>query len=168
MADGQPTVDVPVLRRAAMDCLARREHSLLELTQKLRRKFPDAEPRLLEQTLDELQADNLQSDNRFVEAFVRYRKSRGFGLLHIQADLKVRGIAEELLGAHLHRDDDDWQAIADDLVERKLGNRTVAFQGREHRRLVRFLQSRGFSSDQIRSAVDPRLCFSDQDKTDRD
>ena len=38
------TKDVPVLRRAAMDCLARREHSLHELKTKLTRKFPDLSP----------------------------------------------------------------------------------------------------------------------------
>ena len=35
------TKDVPVLRRAAMDFLARREHSLHELKTKLIRKFPE-------------------------------------------------------------------------------------------------------------------------------
>lgn len=166
MADEQLNIDVPVLRRAAMDCLARREHSLLELTQKLRRKYPDADPDLIQQTLSELQNDNLQSDVRFVESFVRYRKSRGFGMLHIQADLKARGVDDALLHAHLHGDDADWQAIANQLVERKISGKAVAFQGRDHRRLVRFLQSRGFTSEQIRSAVDPRLDFSRNEHSD--
>ena len=110
--------------------------------------------------LAELQDDKLQSDDRFVESFVRYRKSRGFGLLHIQADLQARGIEDQLWHTHLHSDDDDWRVIASDLVQRKLGGRALVFQSREHRRLVRFLQSRGFTTEQIRRAVDPRLDFS--------
>ncbi|GAB5498884.1 MAG: recombination regulator RecX [Pseudohongiellaceae bacterium] len=168
MADEQPIIDVPVLRRAAMDCLARREHSLLELTQKLRRKFPDADSGLIEQTLATLEEDNLQSDARFVESFVRYRQSRGFGLLHIQADLKSRGISDQLLGQNLHQDDDLWQELANDLVQRKIGDQAVVFGGRAHRRLLRFLQSRGFSSDQIRNAVDPHLSFSSKTQAGQD
>ena len=168
MADECPEIDVPVLRRAAMDCLARREHSQLELTQKLRRKYSDAQHSLIQQVIAELQADGLQSDARFVESFVRYRKSRGFGLLHIRADLQARGIDDELLQAHLHRDDDDWQAIASELTERKLGGRGLGFQSREHRRLVRFLQSRGFTTDQIRCAVDPHLDSAIATESDND
>ena len=163
MADEHSDIDVPVLRRAAMDCLARREHSQLELNQKLRRKYPDAQQSLIQQVLAQLQEDRLQSDARFVESFVRYRKSRGFGPLHIQADLQARGIGEDLLQAHLHKDDDDWQAIACDLADRKLSGRPLRFQGREHRRLVRFLQARGFTTDQIRRAVDPQLDFASAD-----
>jgi SOS response regulatory protein OraA/RecX len=70
--------DVPVLRRAAMDCLARREHSFYELQQKLTKKFPDTDPELLHTIADKLRVEGLQSDARFAESYVRYRKSRGF------------------------------------------------------------------------------------------
>ena len=72
------TSNVPVLRRAAMDFLARREHSVYELKQKLFIKYPDSTLGDLENTLDELRQENLQSDHRFDESYVRYRKTKGF------------------------------------------------------------------------------------------
>ena len=78
MSETTPCNDVPVLRRAAMDYLARREQSFYELTQKLNKKFPESDSDLLVEVLDILKAENLQSDDRFTESYVRYRKSRGF------------------------------------------------------------------------------------------
>ena len=74
------TPSVSVLRRAAMDYLARREHSIYELKQKLFIKYPDSTLEDLENALDELRSENLQSDHRFAECYVRYRKSKGKNL----------------------------------------------------------------------------------------
>ena len=93
--------DVPVLRRAAMDYLARREHSFYELTQKLNKKSPESDSDLLVEVLDTLKADNLQSDERFTESYVRYRKSRGFAYQHIRADLAGRRVSETIIGKYL-------------------------------------------------------------------
>ena len=67
-----------------MDFLARREHSFFELSQKLIKKFPDTAPEQLTAIIKTLQDENLQSDDRFAESYVRYRRSRGFGFLHIK------------------------------------------------------------------------------------
>ncbi len=80
-----------------MDFLARREHSHYELQQKLAAKFPDADHSVLLSAIERLRQENLQSDERFTEAFIRYRKSRGFGMRHIQQDLKLRGVDDRLL-----------------------------------------------------------------------
>lgn len=157
MANEEVTIDVPVLRRAAMDFLARREHSRLELQLKLTRKYPDADRDLLAQVLDDLATEKLQSDDRFVESWVRYRKSRGFGYRHISADLHARGISQCVLDRHLFADDEDWQALADSLVERKLGTGRLQFGDRQHRRLLRFLESRGFGAREIRNSLAKHL-----------
>ncbi|MCH8264842.1 MAG: hypothetical protein IIC10_05535, partial [Proteobacteria bacterium] len=57
-----PSTDVPVLRRAAMDYLARREHSAFELRRKLSRKYPEADPQEMDAVLEKLRADKLQSE----------------------------------------------------------------------------------------------------------
>ena len=77
------TKNVLVLRRAAMDFLARREHSLYELKTKLIRKFPDLSPKLVLAVLSRLTIEGLQSDERYTESRIRYRLERGFGFHHI-------------------------------------------------------------------------------------
>ncbi len=140
-----------------MDFLARREHSLFELQQKLARKFPDAEPEMLSAVLNTLREENLQSDERFVESYVRYRKSRGFGMLHIQSDLQSRLVSDALIAQYLFPDDEDWLAIAEELTVRKLGDSPVQFGSKEHQRHMRFLQSRGFATQEIRMVLDKRI-----------
>ena len=102
------TKDVPVLRRAAMDCLARREHSLHELKTKLTRKFPDLSPTLVLAVLSRLTAEGLQSDERYTESRIRYRLERGFGYHHIRNDLISKGVDPYLVDQMLHPDDDCW------------------------------------------------------------
>jgi regulatory protein len=141
-----------------MDYLARREHSFFELAQKLGKKFPDTDSELLTEVLNVLRAENLQSDERFTESYVRYRKSRGFAYLHIRGDLSARRVSEELISKHLLIDDEHWQITADELVVKKLRNQeTLVFGSRLHRKLTRFLESRGFSPQESRKALDKHL-----------
>lgn len=156
MAEKHEVNDVPVLRRAAMDFLARREHSFFELQQKLRRRFPDCEPDLLDQVISGLRNEGLQSDARFAESWIRYRRSKGFGYLHIRQDLESRAIASDVIEEYLCPDD-DWAGIAAELVVRKLGDGNLEFGGKQHRRILRYLQSRGFNQREIRKVLDHRL-----------
>lgn len=150
--------DVPVLRRAAMDYLARREHSLFELKQKLSKKFPDTDGELLLEILEELKSDNLQSDERFTEAYVRYRKSRGFAYSHIKGDLNSRRVSDSLIVKYLLVDDEDWQQTAEQLVVKKLRHQEPPSYGSKlHRKVTRFLESRGFASKEIRKALEKHL-----------
>ena len=159
----EKATDVPVLRRAAMDCLARREHSYYELSQKLLGKYPDADPSMVDAVLARLRAQNLQSDERFTEAYVRYRKSRGFAYLHIKSALVQRKVPLPVINAYLFEDDAEWTAIALSLVDRKTGTAGEAgaegesgkleFGSKLHRRLARFLESRGFSQLETRRVL---------------
>ena len=150
--------DVPVLRRAAMDYLARREHSFYELTQKLNKKFPESDSDLLVEVLDTLKADNLQSDERFTESYVRYRKSRGFAYLHIRADLAGRRVSEMVIGKYLIKADEHWQISAGQLAAKRLRSQeALSFGCKEHRKLSGFLVSRGFSPAEVRKALEKHL-----------
>ena len=151
-------VDVPVLRRAAMDFLARREHSFFELAEKLSLRFPNEELVRIESVLEDLAAENLQSDARFVEAWSRYRKSRGFGYHHIRQDLQQRRISNDLIDQYLFTDDECWQETATMLVKRRTLNAgKFEFGSAQHKKLVRFLESRGFGSREIQLAIAPHL-----------
>jgi len=153
-----PCNDVPALRRAAMDYLARREHSFFELMQKLSKKFPETEGEVFLEVLKALKSENLQSDERFTEAYVRYRKSRGFAYSHIKGDLNSRRVSDSLIVKHLLVDDEDWQQTAEQLVVKKLRHQEPPSYGSKlHRKVTRFLESRGFASTEIRKALEKHL-----------
>lgn len=133
-----------------MDLLARREHSFQELNTKLKRHFRD-NPDLIVQELQKLSEQRLQSDSRMVEAFVRSRINKGQGSVKIRAELRNRGIADNLIEKGILDAEVDWFALIERVTERKFGNSKVV-DLREKARRARFLQQRGFSFEQI-SAV---------------
>jgi len=158
VSETAPCNDASVLRRAAMDYLARREHSFYELTQKLNKKFPESDSSLLLEALDVLKTENLQSDDRFTESYVRYRKSRGFAYLHIRADLAGRRVSEMVVAKYLSKADEHWQISAGQLAAKRLRSQErLSFGSKEHRKLCGFLISRGFSSAEVRKALEKHL-----------
>lgn len=141
-----------------MDCLARREHSFHELQEKLRNKCPGAGMTEIRDALTRLRDENLQSDERFAEAYVRYRQNRGYGYLHIRQELQRRGIPEMLIARMLDPEDERWELILNDLVlRRSFPAISIVPGGREYQRLARFLQGRGFRDGEIRLALKPYL-----------
>ncbi len=137
-------------RRAAMDLLARREHSRVELGRKLSRKGFPAE--LSEPVLDQLAADRLLDESRFVESFVSSRVRRGQGPVRIGAELRQRGVAEETGDQGVAGADVDWVARARETHRAKFGD-APPVDYREWARQARFLQYRGFTTAQIRAAL---------------
>ena len=77
----------------ALDILSRREHSVLELKQKLQKNIIDTEYDI-EETISRLKKNNLLNDYRFSESYVVYRKRKGFGPIKISNELKSKGVAE--------------------------------------------------------------------------
>jgi len=134
-----------------MNFLARREHSRTELYRKLSQKCEDTQ--LLNQVLDQLATDNLQSDDRFAEEFVRYRSNRGFGPLHIQADLKSRGVSGQIISDYIDESDYRWFEKLTALYQKRYAGEPP-IHAKEQSKRIRFLQSRGFSHGQIRRVMD--------------
>jgi regulatory protein len=144
MADSRPSP-----RRQALDLLARREHSRLELERKLAAR--DYEPELIGETLDQLQRENLQSDERFAESFVQARAARGQGPVRIRMELAERGVSGA--DACLREAGLDWAALARETRIKRFG-KAVPGDFKEKARQMRFLQYRGFSHDQITAALE--------------
>ena len=134
------------IRLAAMDLLARREHSRFELRRKmLSREF--AEP-LVAEVLDALTAEGLQSDARFAETFVQSRMERGSGPRKIRAELRERGVADERIADAMDALDAEWPGLLRAVREKKFGP-GLPVDYRERARQMRFLQQRGFRPEQI-------------------
>ena len=127
-----------------MNFLARREHSLRELRQKLARRYPDAE--LVEAQLRRLVEEKLQSDQRFAENFLRHRAYRGFGPMKIKSDMRQRGLSDDDVALSFKESDIDWAVRAEEVYLKKFGN-LAATEIKEKSRRARFMQYRGFDQD---------------------
>lgn len=145
--DNTPTTSTTDIRRAAMDLLARREHSRGELVTKLRRRFP-AFPEWIDEVIEKLADENLQSDARMAEAFVRSRINRGQGPRKVKAELRGRGIDDYDIELALEECEPDWHALAEQVYRKRFGDAPPADQ-KERAKRLRFLEGRGFSFDHI-------------------
>lgn len=133
-----------------MDLLARREHSRLELEHKLGQRAETFA--MLEQTLDQLEEDNLLSDERFSEAFVYSRLNKGYGPVRVKSELKARGVSSMLIDQYLDERADSWLQQLQQVVIRKYGPQPE--RDRDSRaKQQRFLQQRGYSYEQINQVL---------------
>ncbi len=133
-------------REAAMNLLARREHSYLELSHKLQQRQYTLDE--IDAALNRLQDDGLLSNERFTEAYINMRRRRGFGPLRIRNELAERGIGDELISRYLCHDADDWSADLQQQFEKKYGHKKAADYAERVKR-AKFLQGRGFPLDWI-------------------
>lgn len=133
-----------------MDLLANREHSRLELRQKLiARSFSEA---IIDQVLQELTQDNLLSEERFAEMLVRTRANRGYGPVRIRFELREKGVPEETIDLFIQDTDESWVAIAKIVREKKFG-KIPPDEFTAKQKQSRFLQQRGFTQTQIKRAI---------------
>jgi len=140
------------MRAFAYRLLGRREYSTVELGQRLRQKWPGA--RDIDTLIDALVAENLVSDERFVEAFVRFRLQRFQGPLKIQAALRAKGVSDALIARELEARSHEWPGLAARWLERQVaGIPDFEAKKKYYRRLV----SRGFTHDQAMDALDQIL-----------
>jgi regulatory protein len=143
----EPSVITSVnVRRAAMDLLARREHSFRELQTKLVQRFGDSP--LVRAEIARLRDERLQSDERFAEAYLFSRSRRLYGPGRIKAELRERGIDDTVIAALFREAEIDWQTNLRQLVETRFGKQPAA-DFKEKAKRLRFLQYRGFSADDV-------------------
>jgi len=138
----------PGLRERALRLLARREHSRAELARKLRAHLQPEDN--LEALLDDLSRRKLLSDERYAEARAHVL-SRKFGAARIAHELRTKGVGEELAARALTPARETEVARAREVWRRKF--RAAPKTREERAKQMRFLQSRGFSFDAIRSAI---------------
>ena len=136
------------LRFAAMALLAQREHSRYELQQKLLQRY--CESVLIDQVLQQLADEDLQSDRRFAEAFVAMRVRKGQGPIRIRAELAQRCVDKKILTQVLLPYKDQWPEHAYTVWKKKYGI-SARQSAQERAKQQRFLLYRGFSQDHIKS-----------------
>ncbi|GEN29034.1 regulatory protein RecX [Halovibrio variabilis] len=140
-------------RDIAIGLLARREYSRAELAQRLKKKaFDEA---AIDDCLDTLIEQGLQSDARFAAVFVRSRMLRGQGVIRIKGELRQRGVDQDTLSAAFEAVEEsenvDWFELARETLARRFDS--PGETPKERARRERFLVNRGFDFEQIRYAL---------------
>ena len=142
--------DLQPLYQRAIRLLASREYSRLQLFRKLIDKGFDSEQ--VDSVLTLLAQQNLQSDERFTEDFIHSRINRGQGPIRIQAELRERGSSDELISEFLDFSDAIWSEQVDEVRRKRFGH-ALPEEYQTRAKQARFLQNRGFTSEQIRRAL---------------
>ncbi len=138
-------------RASALGSLAMREHSSLELQQKLLNKnHPEG---VVFALIEELQTSGLLSDERYAESYWRMRSGKGYGPVRITQELKLKGVSERLIHSALLEADVDFDALVRSVYEKKYkGQPWTDFKEKAKRQ--NFLYRRGFGHDLIRQVIE--------------
>ena len=140
---------VPSLKSTALRLLSMREHSRVELRRKLKAKAVEGQD--VEAVLDRMAETGLQSDVRFAESLVRTQGGR-VGVERLRRELADRGVSNEIAAA----------ALGEGLVEDELTRARAVWAKKfgalpkdqsEWARQARFMQSRGFTVEVIRTML---------------
>jgi regulatory protein len=136
------------MRERALGLLARREHSRVELTRKLEQAgFDAADIRTL---LDGFEAKKWLSDQRFAESYVADHRARA-GSIKLAYDLRQRGVSDTIISSVLSENRDSELDRAREVWQKKFGS--PAADAAEKARHIRFMLSRGFTSEIVRRAI---------------
>ncbi|MFO1372538.1 MAG: regulatory protein RecX [Candidatus Competibacteraceae bacterium] len=141
------SADPTIIRAKALELLARREHSRLELRQKLLQRGYPAQH--VEPVLDQLVEERLLDENRYAELYACARADKGYGPLRIARELRERGVPEDVVTATLTTLDECWLPKLRELHRKRFKSLVPAdTAGRIQQ--TRVLRQRGFTLDQIK------------------
>lgn len=139
--------DSALIRAKAMELLARREHSRLELRQKLMQRGFPSNP--IEPVLDQLVEDRLLHEGRYAELYACGRADKGYGPLRIARELRERGVAEDTVVATLAALEELWLPKLREL-HRKRFKALIPTDDAGRIQQTRVFHQHGFTLDQIK------------------
>lgn len=133
----------------AVRYLTRREYGIEELRKKLIQRGSD--PAIADQVVCKLADENLVSDQRFTEMYVRTRVRRLFGPLKIRGELRSLGVADYLIAEAMPPDQETWFDNASQWAGKRCKGE-LDYAGRA--KIYRGLMNRGFTHEQANVALD--------------
>ena len=143
----------------AIRLLSQRMHSVYEIKIKLKKK--GFSYKTIIKVIDELGEMNLLNDELFAKNYTDELMYRGQGKYKIINSLQKRGISKELIDEKLQEIDvpDAEEKRAEEVLNKKI--KSLAYKNIEPRKLkeklIRYLISRGFSSDIVFKIIDKLL-----------
>lgn len=143
------------VREIAVRYLTRREYGIEELRQKLLQR--GCGPATADKVICHLADENLVSDQRFTEMYVRTRMRHLFGPLKIRGELRGLGIPDHLISEMLPHEQENWFESASQWAGKRCQGE-LDYAARV--KIYRGLMNRGFTHEQANVALD-RLNSSD-------
>lgn len=132
----------------AIRLLGPRDHSVAELTKKLRLR--EHEEEAIDSCIQELIELNYVNDKRYAELYVEQRIEKGFGPLKIRSKLYERGIDSSLTRRAMDLLAPDWTQLATHLIHKRFNAEDIVdTDQRTVGRIARFVQGRGFSAGDV-------------------
>jgi len=156
--ENQEPIKRKLQKQTALHCgvglLSRREHSEFELRQKLNnREFATDE---IDKAIERLLEKDYLSDTRFAQSTCRYRTIRGYGWRYIANELKQKGVCSTIVQILQKNCEIDWYLQAELAYNKRFGEsrgEDSQTTQKEQAKKIRFLQYRGFSTDEIFAVV---------------
>jgi regulatory protein len=133
----------------AVRYLTRREYGIEELRQKLMQRGSD--PAIAEKVVSDLVNENLVSDQRFTEMYVRTRMRRLYGPVKIRGELRSLGVSDYIVAEEMPLEQETWFDMASQWAEKRCHGE-LDYAGRV--KLHRSLMNRGFTHEQANIALD--------------
>lgn len=130
----------------ALSYLARREHSVFELRQKLMQKGCD--DAAVDEAVVQLKAQGYLNDARFAATLVRSKVARGQGPMKIRYELQQHHIDPTTIETAFAQCEVDWFELAQRVYKKRFGNKPVVCFTEQQKR-QRFLYQRGFDVEII-------------------
>jgi regulatory protein len=137
------------IREIAVRYLGRREYAVEELRLKLLQRGADSE--ITGRVVSDLVDENLVSDQRFTEMYMRMRIRRLFGPMKIRGELRSRGIADKLINESMPENQDVWFDAAFQWASKRCrGELDYAARAKIYRSLL----NRGYTHEHANVALD--------------
>ena len=154
----QKILSTTQIRQKALKLLAQREHSKYQLLNKLSLFANSDDIKLI---IDQLAEDDWQSDRRYTLARIEYLKKK-FGRQKIINDLKISGIDQQLINEYVIENPEFFdqaeikrgKIILTKKFKSSLSTESGNIFNRKKLKKIHFLQSRGFSSANIKHALE--------------
>ena len=137
------------VRDNAVRFLGCREYAVEELRLKLLQRGADSD--ITDKVIAALADENLVSDQRFTEMYVRMRIRRLFGPMKIRGELRGKGISDTLITAAMSTSDDTWFDAASQWARKRCRGEPDYV---ERAKIYRSLMNRGFTHEHANVALD--------------
>ncbi|GAB7218461.1 recombination regulator RecX [Vibrio comitans] len=137
-------------KKTALDLLSRSEYGRYELQQKLLNKGFELSD--IDEAIEFCREHHYLDDLRYAKDQIKQHVEKGHGERRIRQDLHVKHVRIEVIVQALAEEPQNWFELAK-LSVKKYFEEDAAIESHEYSKQVRFLQYRGFSSEQIQYAL---------------
>ena len=142
-----------IIKHTITRLLARREHSKSELIKKLHLREFDSEQ--IDEWVEKFSQHDIQSDTRFVEAFIRGKVNKGQGESRIRNELRQHDIDQRVINKAFKDSAIDWFELALAVFDKRFSD-GVENEYKNKQKQQRFMLYRGFDHEQIRYVFESR------------